>query len=683
MGKIKSFLKKHKKKIIGVVALLVILIGVKSMFFKGNTNENILPLEDTTLLTKKDFKESVTENGIVKSETTSQVYAQKTLPVKEIFVKVGDTVKEGDIIASLDSSSIEQQLATRSAAVSQSSKTANAQIKNAQDRLNEAIKNKENGTNSQIVAATNALTSAYDAWQGAEKAYEDYKRSLEEGYNAEINASNSSMTQLENSKKSSELNLNQAREKLSKIQSDMSNSYDMANRKNMELRDLKNRDNFISSRINDLNSQIQSLSNSGDNTPSIDVSYEKISEIDLKIQDLEREKLNVDETRKIELQNTIDGLKGEREELVKLIDKGSTNTPNSGVDINSLKRELETLQKESSDLKERIATVTADKSKYETEAETYSKQISSANQEIEQQSLAYEAADKNLAEGIKSNLNSDKLRQDQLKTLRKSADDLKNAYESAVKSLDVTKVGVDNEINSLKNALKLAEASKDTSSGVEIKYLKEDLAKTKVKSPISGTITENNLIIGQVPTDYVAKVETLNKKIVKSQIKEYDLNNITIGMEVEITSESLGKDKKYKGRVISINPTPIKVTGQDASGESKYETEISIENDGDNLIKAGMNVRVKYIIKEMKDVITVPTSSVYTKNSKDFVMIYSEKENMIKEVPVEVLAENEFESVVKGNDLKENIRVINSSDKYQSGMSITLGNDMEKSKANK
>ncbi|MFQ9681193.1 MAG: biotin/lipoyl-binding protein [Ruthenibacterium lactatiformans] len=45
-------------------------------------------------------------------------------PVKEIFVQVGDTVSEGGVICTLDSSDLEEQLAKRQEALAESRETA-------------------------------------------------------------------------------------------------------------------------------------------------------------------------------------------------------------------------------------------------------------------------------------------------------------------------------------------------------------------------------------------------------------------------------------------------------------------------------------------------------------------------------------------------------------------------------
>ncbi|MEI3013730.1 MAG: biotin/lipoyl-binding protein [Ruthenibacterium lactatiformans] len=65
----------------------------------------------TTRLEKTTLSESITVTGTVESGSVANVTTSLSYPVKEIFVQVGDTVSEGDVICTLDSSDLEEQLA--------------------------------------------------------------------------------------------------------------------------------------------------------------------------------------------------------------------------------------------------------------------------------------------------------------------------------------------------------------------------------------------------------------------------------------------------------------------------------------------------------------------------------------------------------------------------------------------
>lgn len=130
MEKIKDFIKKHRKKLI--LALIVgAAIFVGTRFIGGGEEHLKIPKTETTQLEKKNFLNSINESGKAVSENTTFIYAQKSLPVKEIKVALGNKVKSGDVIAVLDDSSLQQQLEQKQAQIASSEKTSSISIKTA------------------------------------------------------------------------------------------------------------------------------------------------------------------------------------------------------------------------------------------------------------------------------------------------------------------------------------------------------------------------------------------------------------------------------------------------------------------------------------------------------------------------------------------------------------------------
>ena len=107
---------KRNKIIAGLILLLLLFLILKPIFAKisGKDAEGISENQVVTL-TKGNLTNSVSEKGKVVPSNSVEVFSEKTLPVTEVNVKVGDQVKKGDVIAKLDSSSLEQQLKARKA----------------------------------------------------------------------------------------------------------------------------------------------------------------------------------------------------------------------------------------------------------------------------------------------------------------------------------------------------------------------------------------------------------------------------------------------------------------------------------------------------------------------------------------------------------------------------------------
>ena len=109
--------KRHKKLTIFLVILLLILAFVLSQLGRTAAASKALTYQfvRTTTLQKTSLTGSVRVTGTVASGSTASVTASdsvKTYKVTAVNVAVGDTVKAGDVIATLDTSDVEKQIET-------------------------------------------------------------------------------------------------------------------------------------------------------------------------------------------------------------------------------------------------------------------------------------------------------------------------------------------------------------------------------------------------------------------------------------------------------------------------------------------------------------------------------------------------------------------------------------------
>ena len=116
-----------KKKIITLLVAAVAVVGVVS-FVKGQFFKKEIPLTSgeirTTTLEKGSLSKTISVSGTVKSTTVVNVTTALTAKVKEIMVKVGDTVKKGDIIAKLDSTDIFKEISDIKSKLTDTKKSA-------------------------------------------------------------------------------------------------------------------------------------------------------------------------------------------------------------------------------------------------------------------------------------------------------------------------------------------------------------------------------------------------------------------------------------------------------------------------------------------------------------------------------------------------------------------------------
>lgn len=646
-----KFLWAHKFLLIILVLALVFLMAsmVKGMFLKKKGTE--ISSNQVIILKKGDVVNSINENGKVVSSTSTDIFAEKESPVSSINVKVGDEVKEGDIIATLDSSAIDEEIAKKKASARANNKTVGAGIAAAKKRLDEAVENRSNGTNAGIVAAKASVEQSLDAYKSAQKTYEDYKNSLEKQYNPEIVGEKNSRENLAYGEKSSQLKYNQ-------LINDFSDNKKKSSDNRVLAEDCNSRIDAIQSRIDDLTRK------STDIGIRISDVQNEISDIGSKGQSYKEQgsEVNKNEAKKLE-----DDIKSKRQEL------------------NSLTRYQEEIKIELSKLSDELANAKSQKEKYTSEADALDKEIDSQRKNLDQMSIDIEKAHDDLKSDADKSIKASQARDDQLKTYKLAMDTAENSYKAALVSLKSAQTSADNEISMLRDALNSANANSNNLDEVELKYLNEELEKTKIRALKDGTITKIDAKEGEVPKSAIARIETVNKLKIESLIKEYNVKDVKIGTKVIITSDALG-DEEFEGKVSFINPTPEDLDPNSQSKDVNYKTEIDISKEDSEKLSPGMTLRVKYILSEEEDTYHVPTTAIFNRDGKDYVLALKKDGNntyKIANVEVKKGLENDFETAIKGKDLKRDMKLLSNTQGYGEGQIINISEKAENQEENK
>lgn len=646
-----KFLWAHKFLLIILVLALVFLMAsmVKGMFLKKKGTE--ISSNQVIILKKGDVVNSINENGKVVSSTSTDIFAEKESPVSSINVKVGDEVKEGDIIATLDSSAIDEEIAKKKASARANNKTVGAGIAAAKKRLDEAVENRSNGTNAGIVAAKASVEQSLDAYKSAQKTYEDYKNSLEKQYNPEIVGEKNSRENLAYGEKSSQLKYNQ-------LINDFSDNKKKSSDNRVLAEDCNSRIDAIQSRIDDLTRK------------STDIGI-KMSDVQNEISDIgskgQSNKQQGSDVNKNEAKKLEDDIKSKRQEL------------------NSLTRYQEEIKIELSKLSDELASAKSQKEKYTSEADALDKEIDSQRKNLDQMSIDIEKAHDDLKSDADKSIKASQARDDQLKTYKLAMDTAENSYKAALVSLKSAQTSADNEISMLRDALNSANANSNNLDEVELKYLNEELEKTKIRALKDGTITKIDAKEGEVPKSAIARIETVNKLKIESLIKEYNVKDVKIGTKVIITSDALS-DEEFEGRVSFINPTPEDLDPNSQSKDVNYKTEIDISKEDSEKLSPGMSLRVKYILSEEEDTYHVPTTAIFNRDGKDYVLALKKDGNntyKIANVEVKKGLENDFETAIKGKDLKRDMKVLSNTQGYGEGQIINISEKAENEEENK
>lgn len=119
--------KKSKKKVIAIVCVaLAIVIAVTSIIVVTKTKSGTEVSLHT--IASEDIIETVSLTGGVSAGTTKEYKVGTVATVKEVFVKVGDKVKKGDVLATFDVSGLDGQINSLQSSYNESVKAYNSAV---------------------------------------------------------------------------------------------------------------------------------------------------------------------------------------------------------------------------------------------------------------------------------------------------------------------------------------------------------------------------------------------------------------------------------------------------------------------------------------------------------------------------------------------------------------------------
>ncbi len=169
-GPVGRFARRHKR----VTALIVILLIAGGGFLGWRTfaGRQAAPggtaaFVRTTTLQKTSLENSISASGTVESNEVSTVTTSLKYTVKEVNVQVGDTVNEGDVICTLDTTDLDKQITKAKESLADNISKAQTSYDNAEASF-EGIKVKYENAGIDYTNASNAYNTALSAFQAAQ-----------------------------------------------------------------------------------------------------------------------------------------------------------------------------------------------------------------------------------------------------------------------------------------------------------------------------------------------------------------------------------------------------------------------------------------------------------------------------------------------------------------------------------
>ncbi|MBR2707003.1 MAG: biotin/lipoyl-binding protein [Mogibacterium sp.] len=143
-GAVAAWVKGHKVVAVIILALLLALIGLLIFRHVKSSEKKTTAETETVTVERRDLVQSLTLSGTVESGAAYSVSSPlMDVEVKQVNVKVGDTVQKGDVIAVLDDSELRENVSSAQKSLSSAEKKNSQDISNAKRSLRNAEEDEE------------------------------------------------------------------------------------------------------------------------------------------------------------------------------------------------------------------------------------------------------------------------------------------------------------------------------------------------------------------------------------------------------------------------------------------------------------------------------------------------------------------------------------------------------------
>lgn len=156
-------------------------------------------------------------------------------------------------------------------------------------------------------------------------------------------------------------------------------------------------------------------------------------------------------------------------------------------------------------------------------------------------------------------------------------------------------------------ALSIAEAAVAV-AGADLKLKQADLAKSEIRSPIDGMVLTRSVDPGQTiaaslsaPVLFVI-AENLERMKLEAAIDEADIGQVAIGQKSHFTVDT------WPDRIFEATVSDIAYASTTADNVVSYKATLDVDN-SELLLRPGMTATVVVVIREARDVVTVPNEA--------------------------------------------------------------------------
>lgn len=596
---------KRKKIIVGIsIAVAFIVVLTAAVYFKKDKSEVYIPPE-TIELGRQDLKNIISVSGslesVKKRVITSELTDQKIL---KLHVSVGDRVREGDIIASLDTAPIEDKLKILKDSVSTAAQKTAVDKNLAVRNLNSTLENSEiekSRAQDAVSQANSALEKAKSESAQAKSVYEQEKASIQSKEAALSNARKESEDAKTNVQQQEKLTAD-TKELLELKQAGKPQMEEASARKETELN-------------------------------AASTAYETAK--------IYFEGIAPDESQAPEV---IEAARADMEDKKSLMQAVQA-------DYDSIKSQKQVLEEECSALE---VTLSLLKNDLELAVNDYEKKSEAAAGSENALSAGRDAAAAKEGAYKQSDASVAAAGSEYKKSIQSGEDVIRSS----------TKTYADQQ-DSLRS-IEIAAAGSNIQEKMDIKKYQRQLEDCSVKAMSEGVITSLGVQEGAVyKSGEIATIQDTENFIVTALIDQYDIGKLQEGMPAQIQAAAAG-DQIIKGRVSFISPVPKLQTNISGTNESNnassadYPIEIEL-SESSRQLRLGMKTKTSIIVSAADNVLAVPYNCIA--EDKEGNSVIRILDNQIeKQIKVKTGLETDYFVEIKGKDLKEGMKIIVSAD---------------------
>ncbi|MBQ5333164.1 MAG: efflux RND transporter periplasmic adaptor subunit [Oscillospiraceae bacterium] len=554
--------KGSKIKIIVLIVVLALIGAFIYMMVSSASMMSGMTMADVFTLEKKNIENKVSISGLVESQNFTQVSSKlQGYNVSDINVEVGDKVKEGDVLAILDSSDIQDQILQQQSTIDSTNANTEYSLTTAEKNYNDALAQISDGSYPEI---RNAKLSLDNAEEALRKAQDKYNEQLD------IQGSDRD-SQLISAQKGVE----SAKYELDCAEADYLEAKD--DKENEDYSDIKSLKEAYDDAKKEYNtrystSKSEELQKAREKYENALSNYTYLSSM------LEYNAAYVDQASVTKAQQELTEAKSELAELEKKYDIKTTE------DVYEDALQAYTKAKADIDSANSIA-------------------LKNAERNFERAKVSYENA-KNTLKSIEDGNDTS------IKNYKEAVDDAQTAVDTARESYELARRNAESTLSTLKaQADREKILSGNDSQVINLEILKGKLDDCVIKAPCDGTVTAVYAVEGSPASGVLFIIEDLDNLQMKASVKEYNVSALKPDMKVTVTIPSLN-NAEFEGVISSIAPTGVKAVNGKSDGTSSFEVEVLIRNTKDSGVLIGMTSKCTAVTGSAENVFAVTYDSI-------------------------------------------------------------------------